>query len=132
MIHRCVESFVVKLIADQDDINLLFNQFVDVSSHGSLIKCLASNDLECDEKFENSISKNNLIWIFNHLYERHRSIYDYITADIRSWCNEQNAKYKPILSISTINLQTAEDVETLFETMYSTTKKPTLTLTRVS
>ncbi|CAF3269743.1 unnamed protein product [Rotaria socialis] len=46
MIHRCVESFVVKLIADQDDINLLFNQFVDVSSHGSLIKCLASNDLE--------------------------------------------------------------------------------------
>jgi hypothetical protein len=49
------------------------------------MKCLFSNETNCNFKFAAGLDKQNLTDIFEHIYLRHAPMYQHITNDFDVW-----------------------------------------------
>ncbi len=58
----------------------------------NVIRCSASNDLKCDEKFLTEINHKNITSIFQHLTQHHGAYYDSFSRNFHHWYNDPKVR----------------------------------------
>ncbi|UJR29889.1 hypothetical protein I4U23_017437 [Adineta vaga] len=112
---------------NRSSMNFDFLEYENLSAKEIQYRCPSDPQLQCDKTFSASDSDDNILSIFQHVYERHSIDWSDIKTDYTKWYLEKNMQHRPQIpvNVQSDDVITANDVEELAASINLLTTKTT-------